>query len=101
MIKFGLTYFAGFTICKINAKLSNSQREELENKFYGMQIRPIGKGLTRIEAIMPESTYITEFQFELQRAILNSQIEFKLEALTDLRNRQDGKYALADTLDAL
>lgn len=98
MIKFGITYFAGNIICKINAKLSDAQRDELERNFLylNMHIRPIGKGLTRIEAIMPEITYINEFQFELQRAILHSQIEFKLEDLTHLRNRQDGKYALTD-----
>ena len=89
-MRFGYDSIGAYTIIKLNVKLSYVQMKVMDNnyhqwiKFWGNSTRKCNK-ITRIEGVLPHDC-VSDFVKALKVAVLQSQIEFKMDELTMLIN---------------
>ena len=68
-ISFGISYFNGHAIIKINCKLNDTERARLQQFYPKAEIHQLPNGLTRINAVMPTEDYNYHFLFHYKLAI--------------------------------
>lgn len=89
-MRFGYDSIGAYTIIKLNVKLSDVQMKVMDNnyhqwlKFWGNSTRRCNK-ITRIEGVLPHDC-VRDFVKALKIAVLQSQVEFKMDELTRLIN---------------
>ena len=84
MKPFGLQHFGNFTAFRLNCKISEAQRISLKDVYPDIQIRPIGKGLTRIEGALHYRAY-DEFHLHLEIAMADYKADKAVEKLYNLQ----------------
>jgi hypothetical protein len=89
-LRFGYDSIGAYTIIKLNVKLSDGQVKVMDNnyhqwiKFWYNRTRKCNK-ITRIEGVLPHDC-VSDFVKALKVAVLQSQIEFKMDELQGLIN---------------
>jgi hypothetical protein len=89
-LRFGYDSIGAYTIIKLNVKLSDGQMKVMDNnyhqwiKFWNNRTRKCNK-ITRIEGVLPHDC-VSDFVKALKIAVLQSQIEFKMDELQGLIN---------------
>ena len=89
-LRFGYDSIGAYTIIKLNVKLSDGQVNVMDNnyhqwiKFWNNRTRKCNK-ITRIEGDLPHDC-VSDFVKALKIAVLQSQIEFKMDELQGLIN---------------
>lgn len=89
-LRFGYDSLGEYTIIKLNVKLSDGQRDLMDHsyhkwlKFWNNRTKQCEK-ITRIEGVLPHDC-VGDFIKALKVAVLQSQIEFKMDELQVLIN---------------
>ena len=89
-LRFGYDSIGAYTIIKLNVKLSDGQMKVMDNnyhqwiKFWNNRTTKCNK-ITRIEGVLPHDC-VSDFVKALKIAVLQSQIEFKMDELQGLIN---------------
>jgi hypothetical protein len=89
-LRFGYDSIGAYTIIKLNVKLSDGQVSVMDYnyhqwlKFCDNRTRKCNK-ITRIEGVLPHDC-VSDFVKALKIAVLQSQIEFKMDELQGLIN---------------
>ena len=87
----------GKQICiKINAKLSEKESKEFQDAYPDLLIKPIGKGLTRIEGAISPLLWNECCAWELKLACKRSKRERLDAEIIQMEEAMDHVYARAD-----
>lgn len=87
-LRFGYDSIGAYAIVKLNIKLSDTQASIIDASYHNwLKILPNktrrSEKLYRIEGVLPHDI-VSSFAYSLRIALLQSQIEFKQDELTEL-----------------
>lgn len=89
-LPYGYNTLGAYSLIKLTAKLSETQRNRLSNTYYQyMHFIPLRNGKTRIEGVL-HCDYMSNWLFALKDALLLSKIEFLEDQRTDIHQAHYG-----------